>query len=131
MIDLLLLLDVYNVGRQGQRDRLPARRPDPFRPRRRVARVAQGELQLVGGNAEPSVYGNILLSRTPADPKAFAFAEWNFTTGDPRLGSDHAPQAGSPGIGAAKVDASRRPDTDLAGKKRPAGCAIGAREPSP
>jgi hypothetical protein len=89
----------------------------------------ENAIQLVGANAETQVYGNILLSKKPLDPKGFAFADWNFTSGDPKLGDDFAPKAGSPVIGVAKVDAARRPETDLSGKKRPAAPSIGAREP--
>jgi hypothetical protein len=86
-------------------------------------------IELVGGNAGTKVYGNILLSRTPLDPRAVARAEWNFTSGDPKLGGDFVPRPGSPVIGGAKVDESLRPERDLLGKRRPAAPSIGAFEP--
>jgi hypothetical protein len=89
----------------------------------------ENAFELVGGNADTQVYGNILLSRKPPDPKRFALADWNFTSGDPKLGDDFAPRSGSPVIGQAKVDRSMRPETDLAGKKRPSVPSIGALEP--
>ncbi len=86
-------------------------------------------VQFVARGSQSKVYGNILRSRKPLDAGDLALALHNFETGDPLLGADHAPMKGSPLIGAAKVDASMRPETDLAGKKRPAVPSIGALEP--
>ena len=93
--------------------------------------LLEGEnaVQLVGHNAQTNVYGNILKSRKPLDPKELASADFNFLSGDPKLGDAFAPKPGSPVIGAVKVEAGRRPETDQAGKKRPAAPSIGALEP--
>jgi hypothetical protein len=86
-------------------------------------------IQLLGKNPETQAYGNILLSRKETVSGDFALAAWNFTSGDPRLGDDFVPKAGSPVIGQAKVDGDRRPATDHSGKKRPAVPSMGALEP--
>lgn len=98
--------------------------------------ILEGEnaIRLLGRGSQTKVYGNILLSKKPGiagavDATDVALASHNFESGDALLGSDFAPKPGSPVIGAAKVEASLRPETDLAGRKRPALPSIGALEP--
>jgi hypothetical protein len=89
----------------------------------------ESAIQLLGKNPETKVYGNILLSRKEVEARALAVAEWNFSSGDPRLGDDFVPRPGSPVIAQAKVEGERRPLTDHSGRKRPAVPSIGALEP--
>jgi hypothetical protein len=85
-------------------------------------------VQLAGNSPDTKVYGNVLLSRKDAIAGKVSTAGPNFSQGDPRLGPDHAPLAGSPLIGAAR--GVERPETDQAGRKRPDPPSFGAREPS-
>jgi hypothetical protein len=111
-------------------------------------------VRLLARGSETRLVGNVLRSKLPdvegaVDAKDLALSDWNFFAGadlgawkakgfdphglfgDPKLGGDFCPEPGSPLLGAAKVGLDFRPERDQAGRKRPAACSIGAREPRP
>ncbi len=87
--------------------------------------VADGAaVKVLGAGSETRLAGNILISRKQA-VDGDAAQELN-STGDPLLSPEFLPKAGSPVIGAGKIE---HPETDHAGRKRPSPCALGAFEP--
>jgi len=83
-------------------------------------------IKVLGAGSQTRVDGNVLISKKQA-LDGDAEAGQNFTSGDPLLGADFAPEPGSPLIGAGKIE---HPAADHAGRKRPSACALGAFEPS-
>jgi hypothetical protein len=76
---------------------------------------------------ELKLTGNVLLSKKSVFwNENTAPLDGNFSAGDAQLDASFKPKPGSPLIGAGKGE---HPDHDLAGKKRPTPCALGAFEP--
>lgn len=94
----------------------------------RCSTVQNGDgpcLKMLASGSQTRAAGNILLSKRDA-LQGEVESEQNFISGDPLLGADFVPKHGSPVIGAFKLSP---PQTDLAGRKRPTPCALGAFEP--
>jgi hypothetical protein len=79
------------------------------------------------GGLEPKIQGNVLLSKKGVFGNENSIPlDGNFSAGDAGLDAQYKPRTGSPLIAAGKTE---HPDHDLAGKKRPATCTLGAFEP--